>query len=133
LDDIESLYQLKVADVGSSHAVSQFEGARPDEEIRKRNSHAFGWALAVDLTGAQSDRDCYWLDGYSGEQLVKKTLPALSALRCVGASDAVGEFQDGDNGKSDSFVASFQRYRLQELAGVLTLPFGGNRCRRIEH
>jgi hypothetical protein len=95
--------------------------------------HTFGLALAVDLSGAESDRYRYRLDGNASEQLVKKALPALAASGCIGSGNAVGEFKHGDDGNSDSFVASFQRHGFQELAGVLALPFGGNGRRRVQH
>ena len=69
----------------------------------------------------------------TGQQIVKETLPALAAFRGIGASDAVGEFEHGQHRDSDSFIASFQRHRLQELTGILALAFGGDGGRRVEY
>jgi hypothetical protein len=57
----------------------------------------------------------------------------LSVFGCVGASDAVGEFEHRQDGKGDSFVTRFQHYGFQKLAGVLALGFGGNGSRRVGH
>jgi hypothetical protein len=65
--------------------------------------------------------------------VVKETLPALAAFRGIGASDAVGEFEDSYNRNSDFFVAGFQRHGFHQLAGILALTFGGNCGRRVEH
>ena len=37
-NDAQAVDQLKVADVGRSHAIAEFQGAGPDRQIRKRNS-----------------------------------------------------------------------------------------------
>ena len=93
----------------------------------------FDWLCPSILPGAESDRDRYRLDRHAGEQFVEKALPALATFGCFGASDTMREFQHGDNGNSDSFIAGFEHYSFQELARVLTLSFGGNGGRGIEH
>src|SRR5471030_2597286 len=133
LNDAQAGDQLEVADVCRSHSVSKLHCARSYQQIRKRNADTLGLALAVDLSGTNGDRDRDRLDGNTGQQLVKETLPPLAALGCVGASNAVREFEHRHHGNSDLFVTSFQRHGFEQLPGVLALAFGGDGRRRVEH
>jgi hypothetical protein len=90
-------------------------------------------ALAIDMSGTESDRCCYGLDRNAGQQLVDKALPAFTAFQCIGAGDAVSEFEHRNDGDGNSIVANFPRHGFQQLAGILTLAFGGDGCRRVEH
>lgn len=57
-----------------------------------------GLALAIDLSGTKGDRNRRRLHGYTHKQFVKVALPPLAALGCVGASNAVDEFEHPHDG-----------------------------------
>jgi hypothetical protein len=50
--DLQTWDLLEVADVGRSQPVAEFQGARPDRQIRSRNADATRLAPAIDLFGA---------------------------------------------------------------------------------
>ena len=106
LNDVQTGDQLKVANVGGSHSVAEFERTGPDQQIRERDAHSLRLALAVNLAGAEGDWDRYRLDGNASEQLFKKALPALTAFGGIGACDAVSKLQHGDDGIPSSPVSS---------------------------
>ena len=62
------------------------------------------------------------------QQFIKETLPALG---CVGARDAMGEFEHGNDRNSNPFVAGFQHNGFQDLPGILAPAFGGDDGRGI--
>src|ERR1035437_9776411 len=72
LDHVQAGDKLKVANVGGPYAGAQFQGADPDKKVRKRDAHTFRLALAVDLSGTESDRNRDWLDGDAGQEVVKE-------------------------------------------------------------
>ena len=126
MNDVETWDELEVPDVGSPHGVTEFERTDPDQKIRESDSDTPRLTLAVDLPGADRDGRRHRLDGDSGEEIVKETLPTFTAFRGIGSHDSMGEFEHGNHGDSDSFVARFERHVFEELPGSLARAFGGD-------
>ncbi len=53
---------IEVAKVFRRDRVSEFQSGGTDEQISKRNTNTVCLALAIDLTGSQSDRCGNWMD-----------------------------------------------------------------------
>jgi hypothetical protein len=102
---------LKVTDVRGANSIAEFQSAGPDQ----RNSNTLGLALAVDLSGPESNRDGDRLDGNAGQQLVKKALSPVAAFGCIGPSNPVGKFKDGHDRNSNTLVTGFQCYGFEQF------------------
>jgi len=83
---------LKVPDVGGSDAISEFERACADKQIRKRDTDTLRLTLSVNLSGTEGDPDRHRLDGNACQEIVKKPLAAAAALGSIRTGDAVREF-----------------------------------------
>ena len=118
LDDAESRDELKVTDVGGTHSIPEFESADPDQQIRERNADTPRLESARRSVPPGAQWDCHWLDGDTRQQFVEESLPAAAAFGCVGAGDAVGEFEDGHDRNRDLFIAALERDGFEQLRAV---------------
>ena len=81
LDHVQARDQLKVPDVGRPHSIAEFQSTCPISKSDSGMRTPLAWALAVDLSGAEGDRNGHRLDGYTREQLVKESLPFSRGVR----------------------------------------------------
>jgi len=79
----------KVSWIGGRDGVPKFQSSGSDQQIRERDSLSGYLHLTIGLPSAESDRHGYVMYGHTGQEVIKKLLPASAALRSIGARDAV--------------------------------------------
>ena len=91
-DDLQTGNSVEVTDIVGSDRVAEFQSARTDDQIRKRQidslSRLFSTDASDDFRCGLGDR----MDGNVRLQLIDKLSAPLAAFGCVGPVDTVGKF-----------------------------------------
>jgi hypothetical protein len=79
----------KASWIGGRDGVPQVPEQWIRSQIRERDALTGYLHLTIGLPSAESDRHGYVMYGHTGQEVIKKLLPASAALRSIGARDAV--------------------------------------------
>ena len=82
----------KVSWIGGRDGVPKFQSSGSDQQIRECDALAGYLHLPVGLPSAEGDRYGYVMYGHTGQEVIKKLLPATVAYRRIGARDTVRQF-----------------------------------------
>ena len=132
LHDRQAGDALEVAQIARCHTVAEFQGCDPDQHIGKREAHAFGLVLAVDLADAKGNRHSDRINGQGREQFLNKLLTFLFSLRCVDASRAVRQFEESNNLQGDFRLSGCAGDSREHLSCILPLALGFDQDAGIE-
>lgn len=121
-----------MAEIASCHPVAEFHGCYSDQQIGERKAHALGLALTVDRPDADSNWYRDRVNGHGCEYFMDELLPLCFALWCVGASRAVGQFDECNNRQGDLSFSRSSGDCGQHLPRVPSLPLGSDQNTGIE-
>jgi hypothetical protein len=95
---------LEVAHVAGGDTVAKIERRDRDQQVGEGQRNAAGRALAVDLSGPESDGSRHRMNRYSGHQLANELLPRGLVFGRVGACRSVGKLEDRDDRRGHVFA-----------------------------
>ena len=121
-----------MAKVFGRDRISEFKSGCAYKQVSDRNANAACLALAIDLTGSQSDGCGNWIDRNSRKQFLENSFAFLFPLRCVCAYRPMRQLKKRNHGNCDLLIACFTKNRVEGLFRIQPCAFSGDQHARIK-